>query len=73
MSGTDASRMPLASYRTVVSELVETGWQFGDVEDVIDEVAELSQDEKAALWLFAYSLQESSRAGARRAQIAVLQ
>ena len=31
---------------------------FGQVEDSIDEVAELTIDEKAALWLFAFSLRD---------------
>jgi len=34
------------------------GQPFGDVEDAIDDVAELTQDQKAALWLFAFSLRD---------------
>ena len=33
---------------------------FGDVEDSIDRVEDLTSDEKAALWLFAFSLRDPS-------------
>ena len=58
MSGTHASRAPLTSYRDAVTDLLHAGEKFGDVEDAIDDVAELTQDEKAALWLFAFSLRD---------------
>lgn len=45
----------LANHRDAVAELIETGEPFGDVEDWIDELAELGADEKAALWLFAFA------------------
>jgi hypothetical protein len=48
----------LASYRDAVTELVRAGEPFGCVEDRIDDVAELTKDEKAALWLFAFSLRD---------------
>jgi hypothetical protein len=48
----------LAGYRDEVTELVKAGEPFGDVEDAIDEVADLSMDQKAALWLFAFSLRD---------------
>ena len=48
----------LASYRDAVEDLMETGEQFGDVEDAIDAVAWLTHDQKAALWLFAFSLRD---------------
>jgi hypothetical protein len=57
MSGTRA-RTALASYRDTVAELIRGGEPFGDVEDVIDDVADLSHDQKAALWLFAFSLRD---------------
>jgi hypothetical protein len=57
MSGTQL-RPVLASYRDAVAEQIEAGEPFGHVEDAIDKVEELSQDEKAALWLFAFSLRE---------------
>ncbi len=52
------SRQALASYREAVSELINAGEPFGDVEDAIDEVPELTIDQKAALWLFAFSLRD---------------
>jgi len=48
----------LARYRDAVSEQLEAGEPFGAVEDSIDEIAELTMDEKAALWLFAFSLRD---------------
>ena len=57
MSGTQR-RSALASYRDAVAELIKAGEPFGDVEDSIDEVADLTMDEKAALWLFAFSLRD---------------
>jgi hypothetical protein len=51
-------RPALASYRDAVTELLKSGERFGDVEDSIDEVADLTMDEKAALWLFAFSLRD---------------
>lgn len=59
MSGTHA-RPALASYRDDVTELIEAGVPFGDVEDAIDVHARLTEDEKAALWLFAFSLRDQS-------------
>jgi hypothetical protein len=57
MSGTEP-RPTLAGYRGTVAELIEEGEAFGDVEDAIDEVADLTRDQKAALWLFAFSLRD---------------
>ena len=57
MSGTHL-RPSLANYRDEVTELIGGGTPFNDVEDVIDGVAELSQDEKAGLWLLAFSLRD---------------
>lgn len=37
---------------------IKAGEPFGEVEDSIDAVAELTGDEKAALWLFAFSLRD---------------
>ena len=48
----------LASYRDAVTELIRAGEPFGYVEDRIDDVAELTKDEKAALWLLAFSLRD---------------
>jgi hypothetical protein len=51
-------RKDLAGYRDEVTELMQAGESFGGVEEAIDGVAELSMDEKAALWLFAFSLRD---------------
>jgi hypothetical protein len=57
MSGTQ--RRPfLASYRDAVAAQLKAGAPFGDIEDSIDAVDELSKDEKAALWLWAFSLRD---------------
>ena len=55
MSGT---RRGLAGYRDAVAEQLKAGAPFGDIEDSIDAVEELTMDEKAALWLFAFSLRD---------------
>ena len=60
MSGT-WPKPALAGYRDVVAGLLESGEAFGDVEDAIDELRDLSMDQKAALWLFAFSLRAPSR------------
>jgi hypothetical protein len=48
----------LGSYRDAVAGLIRAGEPFGAVEDAIDEVADLTMDQKAALWLFAFSLRD---------------
>jgi hypothetical protein len=57
MSGTQR-RLAFASYRDEVAKQIRAGEPFGEVEDAIDEVAELTLDEKAALWLVAFSLRD---------------
>jgi hypothetical protein len=57
MRGT-LQRHDLAGYRDEVTELIKDGEPFGDVEAAIDEVADLTTDQKAALWLFAFSLRD---------------
>ena len=57
MRGTQRERT-LTGYRDVVAELIKGGEPFGDVEDAIDEVADLTMEQKAALWLFAFSLRD---------------
>ncbi len=59
MSGTQ-QQSALASHRDVVTEQLRAGAPFGDIEDSIDAVDDLSMDEKAALWLFAFSLRDPS-------------
>ena len=51
----------LAGYRDEVTELMEAGKPFGDVEDTIDEIADLTNDQKAALWLFALTLRDRGK------------
>jgi hypothetical protein len=57
MSGTQRGPA-LTRYRDRIMERIKAGEPFGEVEDSIDEVAELTRDEKAALWLFAFSLRD---------------
>ena len=66
-------RPALASYRDEFTELMRAGEPFGDVEDAIDRVAELSIDEKAALWLVAFSLRDpAEQQRAARAQLSLV-
>lgn len=57
MSGTQL-RPALAGHRDAVTDQMGAGRPFGQVEDAIDQIDDLTQDEKAALWLFAFSLRE---------------
>jgi hypothetical protein len=50
----------LAGYRDSVMERIKAGAPFSAVEEVIDGADDLTMDEKAALWLFAFSLREPS-------------
>jgi sulfopyruvate decarboxylase TPP-binding subunit len=59
MRGTH-QRQGLASYRDVVTERMKAGVPFGAVEDTIDKIADLTSEQKAALWLFAFSLRAPS-------------
>jgi hypothetical protein len=49
--------MPTAEYRHRVEQLVTSGRSFADIECVID-AAPLRNDQKAGLWLLAWSYQE---------------
>ena len=60
MRGTHRIRT-LAIYRDAVAERIRRGESFGAVEDTINEAAELSEDQKAALWLFAFCLRDSGQ------------
>jgi hypothetical protein len=51
-------RSALASYRDQVTELITEGATLGDVEVAINAQAGLTEDQKAALWLFAFSLHD---------------
>jgi hypothetical protein len=53
-------RPRLARYRDGVADLIDSGEAFGDVEDAIDDLSDLTMDQKAALWLFAFSLRPQS-------------
>lgn len=48
----------LASYRDSVTERIRAGEAFGDIEDSIDDLADLTNDQKAALWLYAFTLRD---------------
>jgi hypothetical protein len=73
MSGTQRGSA-LASYRDAVEEQLKAGDAFGDVEGSIDAVAQLTTDEKAALWLFAFSLRDPDEQQlAARSHLASLQ
>jgi hypothetical protein len=72
MSGTQG-RPALASYRDTVAERMNAGEAFGEVEDSIDRLAQVSMDEKAALWLYAFSLRDPAEQQlAARAHLASL-
>ena len=68
-------RIPtLAIYRDAVAERMKRGERFGAVEDIIDEAVDLTEDQKAALWLFAFSLRDRGRQlPAARAHLAAVQ
>jgi hypothetical protein len=51
---TTHSKGSYSTYRDGVATLIEAGEPFGDVEEAIEHT-DLEQDEKAALWLFAFS------------------
>jgi hypothetical protein len=57
MSGTQLIP-PLTTYRAEVAWLMEQGETFDTVEHGIDRIDDLTEDEKAALWLFAFSLRD---------------
>jgi hypothetical protein len=72
MSGTQRRRA-LASYRDTVAERMNAGEAFGEVEDSIDRLAQVTMDEKAALWLYAFSLRDPAEQQlAARAHLASL-
>jgi hypothetical protein len=63
----------LPGYRDAVAERVRRGEPFGAVEEAIDQVADLTQDAKAALWLYAFSLRApSEQQRVARAHLAAL-
>jgi hypothetical protein len=46
----------LGYHRDVVDGMMDAGEPFGEVESFINEAATLDEDERAALWLLAWSL-----------------
>jgi hypothetical protein len=48
----------LGYHQDVVKGMMDASQPFGEVETFINEAAALDQDEKAALWLLAWSLRE---------------
>jgi hypothetical protein len=71
MRGT-RQRRALERYRDEVSELIREHEPFGEIEDAIDDLPGLNLDEKAGLWLFAFSLDQQQEARAQVAQLAVV-
>jgi hypothetical protein len=63
-------RPALAGFRDKVTEMTEQGVPLGTVERAIDAQPALTEDQKAALWLFAFSLRD--RSGKRRQARALL-
>jgi hypothetical protein len=52
-------RPTLGYHQDVVEGMMDASEPFGEVELFINEAAGLDQDEKAALWLFAWSLRDT--------------
>jgi hypothetical protein len=50
----------LAGFQYTVTELTEGGSPLRDVEDAINAQPALTEDQRAALWLFAFSLRDRS-------------
>ena len=59
----------LGYHRTVVEGMMDARERFEEVEAFINEAAALDQDEKAALWLLAWSLREGWAQGHEAAAI----
>jgi hypothetical protein len=65
-------RPALISYRDFVTYLMRAGQPFDQVEETID-AAELNEDQKAGLWLLAFSMRDPRDQQAdARAQLALL-
>jgi hypothetical protein len=58
--GAAQGRPALAGFRDTVRELTKQGLPLGDVEDAIEAQRALSEDQRAALWVFAFSLRDRS-------------
>jgi hypothetical protein len=64
------TRPTLRHHQDVVEGMMDADETFGEVEDFINKAATLEEDEKAALWLLAWSLRE--RRAQRRDTLAML-
>ena len=53
------SRPTLGYHQDVIKGMMDASDPFGDVEIFINEAVALDQDEKAALWLLAWSLRDT--------------
>jgi hypothetical protein len=72
--GATLQRQDLAGYRDEVTERIQAGESFGEVEDAIDQAADLTSEAKAALWLLAFSLRDQGEQRRdARAHLAALQ
>jgi len=67
------TRPILASHVEEITELLDEGYAFGEVEEAIDGATDLSEEAKAALWLVAFSLRAPGDQGRdARAHVAAL-
>jgi hypothetical protein len=57
--------MSIGAHEFQVAEMLERGATLGEVEDDLISVAPLDADEKAGLWLFAWSLLRRAQRGGR--------
>jgi hypothetical protein len=53
-------RPALAGFRDEVTALTVEGYALGDIEEAINAQSALTEDQKSALWLFAFSLRDRS-------------
>ena len=58
--GSAGVRPVLAGFRDNVMELTEQGVPLDEIQYAIDGQAKLTEDQKAALWLFAFSMRDRS-------------
>jgi hypothetical protein len=69
---TNARTVPrFARYERQVEEMVDRHRPFGEIEDAI-EATELSTDQKAALWIVAWSLDDSEPRPQRRRELTLV-
>ena len=66
--------MSMGTHQFQIAEMVERGATLGEVEEDVISGAPLDSDEKAGLWLFAWSLmRRAGGPGRRDAAVALLQ